>query len=139
VASGEVIGEPHRRHRAVEFRKFLETVDKGAGRTRRVLDPRQLLGPQDTGHPTVAGPPSRFYLHFTPTYSSWLNLIERWSAELTEKWIRRGTHQSTLALESTIKHWLDTWNEAPRPFVWTKTADEILATLAGYLQDLRNR
>src|SRR5215467_1935719 len=76
----------------------------------------------------------RFYLHFTPTYSSWLNLIERWFAELTEKWLRRRTHRSTLALESAIRQWLDTWNAAPRPFVWTKTADEILATLAGYLQ-----
>jgi transposase len=137
VASGKVIGELHRRHRAVEFRKFLETVDKAVPDE---LDVHLILDNYST-HKTpaiqrwlVRHP--HFYLHFTPTYSSWLNLIERWFAELTEKWIRRGTHQSTLALESAIKQWLDTWNAAPRPFVWTKTADEILATLAGYLHRL---
>jgi len=137
VASGKVIGELHRRHRAVEFRKFLETVDKAVPDE---LDVHLILDNYST-HKTpaiqrwlVRHP--RFYLHFTPTYSSWLNLIERWFAELTEKWLRRGTHRSTLALESAIKQWLDTWNAAPRPFVWTKTADEILATLAGYLHRL---
>jgi transposase len=140
VASGKVIGEFQRRHRAVEFRKFLETVDKAVPDE---LDVHLILDNYSTHkrpaiqkwllrHP-------RFYLHFTPTYSSWLNLIEIFFGivqrkVLTEKWIRRGTHQSTLALENAIKQWLDTWNAAPRPFVWTKTADEILATLAGYLQ-----
>ena len=137
VASGKVIGELHRRHRAVEFRKFLETVDKSVPDE---LDVHLILDNYST-HKTPAIQRwlirhPRFYLHFTPTYSSWLNLIERWFAELTEKWIRRGTHRSTLALESAIKQWLDTWNAAPRPFVWTKTADEILATLAGYLHRL---
>jgi transposase len=135
VASGKVIGELHRRHRAVEFRKFLETVDKAVPDE---LDVHLILDNYST-HKTPAIQRwlirhPRFYLHFTPTYSSWLNLIERWFAELTEKWLRRGTHRSTLALESAIRQWLDTWNAAPRPFVWTKTADEILATLAGYLQ-----
>lgn len=77
------------------------------------------------GHP-------RFHLHFTPTYSSWLNLVERWFAELTEKWIRRGTHRSTAALEQAIKGWLDGWNENPRPFIWVKTADQILEAVAAF-------
>jgi transposase len=135
VASGKVIGELHRRHRAVEFRKFLETVDKAVPEE---LDVHLILDNYST-HKTPAIQKwlvrhPRFYLHFTPTYSSWLNLVERWFGELTEKWIRRGTHRSTAALENAIKHWLGTWNEAPRPFVWSKTADEILATLASYLQ-----
>jgi transposase len=71
-------------------------------------------------------------MHFTPTYGSWLNLVERWFAELTEKWLRRGTHRSTRELETAIRHWIDTWNEAPRPFVRHKTADEILDNLAQY-------
>jgi transposase len=68
----------------------------------------------------------RSTLHFTPTHSSWLNLAERWFAELTEKWLRRGTHRSTKELDSAIGSWVATWNDDPRPFVWHKTADEIL-------------
>lgn len=135
VASGKVIGELHRRHRATEFRKFLETIDKAVPED---LDLHLILDNYST-HKTPAIQKwlirhPRFYLHFTPTYSSWLNLMERWFGELTEKWIRRGTHRSTLALETAIKQWLATWNQAPRPLVWTKSADEILATLASYLQ-----
>ena len=74
----------------------------------------------------------RFTLHFTPTYSSWLNLVERWFAELTNKWLRRGTHRSTKELERAILDWTDSWNDNPRPFVWHKSADEILDTLATY-------
>ena len=135
VASGKVIGEMHRRHRALEFRKFLETIDKTVPEE---LDLHLVLDNYST-HKTpaiqrwlVRHP--RFSLHFTPTYSSWLNLVELWIRELTEKWLRRGSHRSTVALEKAIRHWLATWNEDPRPFVWTKSADEILATLASYLQ-----
>jgi hypothetical protein len=73
-------------------------------------------------------------LHFTPTDSSWLNLVERWFAELTTKWLRRGTHRSVRELERAIQGWIDTWNTNPRPFVWTKTADQILDTIATYCQ-----
>jgi transposase len=83
------------------------------------------------GHP-------RFHLHFTPTYSSWLNLVERWFAELTSKWLRRGTHRSVAELTGSIQDWIDTWNDAPRPFVWTKTADQILENLTRYLQRISN-
>jgi len=77
------------------------------------------------GHP-------RFHLHFTPTSSSWLNLVERWFGELTQKKIRRGTHASVRDLQTDIRDWTKTWNENPRPYVWTKTADEILAKLAAF-------
>ena len=73
----------------------------------------------------------RFHLHFTPTGSSWLNLVERWFAELTTKRIRRGVH-SVQALEKDIRSWITAWNEDPKPFVWTKTAEEILDALASY-------
>ena len=72
----------------------------------------------------------RFHCHFTPTSGSWLNLVERWFAELTTKRIRRGTHRSELALEADIRDWIGTWNQRPKPFVWVKTADEILASSA---------
>jgi hypothetical protein len=84
----------------------------------------------------------RFTLHFTPTYSSWMNLVERWFAELTNKWLRRGTHRSTRELEASINCWIETWNDEPNPFVWHKSADEILDTLARYcarISDSRHR
>src|SRR4029079_17643318 len=70
----------------------------------------------------------------TPTYSSWLNQVERWFGLLTDKRLRRGTHTSVPALEKDIRDWITTWNENPKPFAWTKTADEILERLATYLQ-----
>jgi transposase len=76
----------------------------------------------------------RFHMHFTPTYSSWLNQVERWFALLTDKRLRRGTHTSVAALEKDIRNWISTWNENPKPFAWTKTADEILDRLTQYLQ-----
>ena len=86
--------------------------------------------------PLVAHP--RFRLHFTPTSSSWLNLVERWFAELTSKWLRRGSHRSVAELEHSIRQWVAAWNQDPRPFVWHKTADEILDTLAAYCQRINN-
>jgi hypothetical protein len=80
----------------------------------------------------------RFHLHFTPTYSSWLNLVERWFAELTSKWLKRGTHRSVGELTTSIQSWIDTWNDAPRPFVWTKTADQIFENITRSLQRISN-
>src|SRR5918998_1644125 len=74
----------------------------------------------------------RFTFHFTPTYSSWLNLVERWFAELTNKKLRRSTHRSIAALEADVRAWIDQWNADPKPFTWTKTADAILETIASY-------
>ena len=81
----------------------------------------------------------RFELHFTPPYSSWMNLIERWFAELTEKWIRRGTHRSVRELETSIREWIRIWNAEPRPYVWTKSADEISAPSAHIFNESQGR
>ncbi|MCP8709167.1 IS630 family transposase [Streptomyces sp. AC04842] len=133
VATGKVIGSLHWRHRAVEFEEFLAKLDKEVPAD---LDVHLILDNYVT-HKTpavkqwlLAHP--RFHLHFTPTSSSWLNLVERWFAELTQKKLKRGVHRSVQALERDIRAWLADWNNNPRPFVWTKTADEILDKVAAY-------
>jgi transposase/transposase-like protein len=133
VKSGEVIGECHRRHRAQEFRKFLDTIDAAVPPE---LDVHLVLDNYAT-HKTPAIQRwllkhPRFHLHFTPTGASWLNLVERWFATLTERCIRRGVHRSTRELESAIKEYLAVNNEDPKPFIWTKTADEILRSVANF-------
>ncbi|MEU8503105.1 IS630 family transposase [Streptomyces lavendulae] len=133
TATGKVIGSLHRRHRAVEFKKFLAKLDKEvpAGlEVHLILDNYVTHKVPAVKKWLLAHP--RFHLHFTPTGSSWLNLVERWFAELTTKKLRRGVHRSVQALERDIRAWLADWNEQPRPFVWTKTADEILDKVAAY-------
>jgi transposase len=135
VATGEVIGSIHRRHRAVEFKKFLVKLDKQVPAD---LDVHLICDNYTTHkHPSVqrwlAAHP-RFHMHFTPTYSSWLNRVERWFGLLTDKQLRRGAHRSVQALEKDIRTWIEMWNTDPQPFLWTKTADEILDRLASYLQ-----
>src|SRR5712692_2618059 len=139
VKSGKVVGECHRRHRSTEFRQFLDTID---GAVPGQFDVHLILdnyGTHKTAliHRWLAKRP-RFHLHFTPTGASWINLVERWFATLTEKQIRRGTHRSTRELETAIKHYLAVSNGQPRPFVWTKTADEILASVARFCQRTSN-
>jgi transposase len=133
VATGEVLGQCHRRHRAVEFRKFLRAIDRAVPDDREVHVVLDNYGTHKTAmiHRWLARHP-RFHLHFTPTSASWLNLVERWFALLTEKQIRRGTHRSTAQLEKAIAEYLDIYNQDPKPFVWTKTADQILDTLKSY-------
>ena len=80
----------------------------------------------------------RFHLHFTPASSSWLNLVVRWFAELTNRKLRRSAHRSVTELETDIRKWINEWNKAPRPFVWTKSADEILGTLAAYCERIND-
>ena len=133
VASGHVIADMTDRHRAVEFRRFLNLINRSVP---EALDVHLVVDNVST-HKTpeikkwlLRHP--RFHLHFTPTYSSWMNLVERWFAELTNKWLRRGTHRSTKELESAITDWINHWNDEPKPFVWHKSADEILDTLANY-------
>jgi transposase len=135
VASGQVIGSLHRRHRAIEFRKFLTTID---AQVPGGLDVHLICDNLST-HKTPAitkwlAAHPRFHLHFTPTSSSWLNQVERWFGLLTDKRLRRGVHKSLHALEKDIRSWVATWNENPKPFVWTKTADEIFERLNTYLQ-----
>jgi transposase len=119
VATGKVIGETHRRHRSIEFRGFLDRIDSEVPAD---LDIHLVLDNYET-HKTpmiqrwlLRHP--RFQLHFTPTYSSWINQVERWFALLTEKQIRRGTHRSTRALEDAIRLYLAMYNADPQPFVW---------------------
>ena len=139
VATGKVIGECHRRHRSQEFLQFLETID---ARVPAHLDVHLILDNYGT-HKTarvrrwLARHP-RFRVHFTPTSASWLNLVERWFALLTQKRIKRGAHCSVRALETTIREYVTITNEAPKPFVWTKTADEILAKVATFCQRISN-
>jgi transposase len=134
IADGTVISQLHRRHRAIEFKKFLITIDKAVPAELDV----HLVCDNYATHKTeeiqkwLARHP-RFHIHFTPTGSSWINQVERWFGLLTDKLIRRGVHTSVQALENDIRAWIQTWNENPRPFTWTKSADEILNSLADYL------
>jgi transposase len=135
LTTGKVIGRLHSRHRAIEFKQFLQTLDREVPAT---LDVHLVLDNSST-HKTPAiqrwlAAHPRFVLHFTPTSSSWLNLVERWFAELTSKLLRRGAHRSVRQLNADIRAWIDSWNDSPRPFVWTKTADEILDSIARYCQ-----
>lgn len=135
IADGTVIGELHRRHRATEFKKFLASIDKAVSAE---LDVHVVCDNYAT-HKTpliqqwLAAHP-RFHVHFAPTGSSWLNQVERWFGLLTQQLLRRSVHKSVAALEKDLRQWVDQWNANPRPFVWRKTADEILDSLARYLQ-----
>ncbi len=135
VATGKVIGETHRRHRAAEFKGFLDRIEAEVptdlevhlivdnyGTHKTALIRRWLLR-----HP-------RFQVHYTPTYSSWINQVERWFALLTERQIRRGTHRSTRELEDAIRLYIAIQNQHPTPFVWVKTADQILASVRRFCQ-----
>jgi transposase len=133
LATGKVIGRLHARHRAIEFKQFLATIDREVPAD---LDVHVILDNSST-HKTPAiqnwlAAHPRFVLHFTPTSSSWLNLVERWFAELTSKKLRRGAHRSVRELNADIRAWIETWNDDPKPFVWTKTADQILESIARY-------
>jgi transposase len=134
IADGTVIGELHRRHRAVEFLRFLRKIDKAvpAGLDIHLVCDNLATHKTPGVQQWLARRP-RFHLHFTPTGSSWINQVERWFGYLTDQKIRRGVHKSVQALEADIRAWIDTWNENPRAFTWTKTAEEILSSLAEYI------
>lgn len=129
VATGEVIGECHRRHRHQEFLRFLEEIDAKVPKEPGVEI--HLILDNDATHKTPAVKRwflrhPEYRLHFTPTSGSWLNLVERFFAEITEKRIRRGAFRSVAALEAAIREYLEHHNAAPKPFVWTADADLIL-------------
>lgn len=137
LATGEVIHQVRSRHRAAEFLKFLKAIDAVVPEG---LDVHVVLDNSST-HKTPAVNKwllrhPRFYFHFTPTSSSWLNLVERWFAELTNRMLRRSAHRSIKDLTADLNNWVATWNENPRPFVWHRTADEILDNLKKYLTNL---
>jgi len=137
VKSGKVIGELHRRHRAREFLKFLKTIDAN---TPPNLDLHLILDNYGTHKtPTIRRwllQHPRFHLHFTPTGASWMNLVEAWFSVFTRKRLKRSAHRSTRALEQTIRDYLKSNNANPKPFVWTKTADEILEKLGLFCKSL---
>jgi transposase len=133
IADGTVISELHRQHRASEFRKFLTTLDS---QVPAELDVHLICDNYGT-HKTPAikawlARHPRFHMHFTPTGSSWINQVERWFGFLTDQLIRRGTHASVQALERDIRNWITDWNTHPKPFLWTKTAEEILDSLTRF-------
>jgi transposase len=135
VKSGKIIAEHHRRHRGIEFRKFLLTIDQNVPQELEVHLVLDNYGTHKTPmiqrwllrHP-------RFHLHFTPKGASWINQVERFFADLTNQQIKRGAHRSTVELERAIREYIDARNKNPRPFVWTKTADDILASIERFCQ-----
>jgi transposase len=135
VKTSRVIGQLHRRHRSVEFRTFLDAIDAAVPAALAVHLIMDNYGTHKTAliQRWLAKRP-RFHVHFTPTYGSWLNLVERWFAELTNKQVRRGVHRSVAELERAIRTFIDMHNADPQPFVWTKTADAILASIARFAQ-----
>jgi transposase len=135
VADGTVISSLHRRHRAIEFKKFLIKIDTEVPDH---LDVHLICDNYGTHKaPTVmkwldAHP--RFHMHFTPTYSSWINQVERLFAYVTADLLQRSDHRSVQALEADIRNWVKAWNQDPKPFVWIKTAEQILSSIARLLQ-----
>lgn len=135
IRTGQVVGALHRRHRSREFRRFLDRLDASIPAT---LDVHLVMDNYGT-HKTpqvrawLAKRP-RFHVHFTPTYGSWLNQVERWFAELTNKQLRRGVHRSVRALEAAIRDFIDAHNADTKPFVWTKSAEDILASMKRFAQ-----
>ena len=130
TADGTVISSLHRRHRAIEFKKFLIKIDQ---QVPEHLDVHLVCDNYGT-HKTPAitawlARHPRFHMHFTPTSSSWINQVERWFAYVTDELIRRGNHTSGRALENDIRGWVADWNTDPKPFIWTKTAEQILESL----------
>jgi transposase len=130
IATGAVIGETHRRHRSTEFLQFLRTVEASVP---PLLDIHLVMDNYGT-HKTASIKAwltrhPRFHVHFTPTSASWLNQVERWFATLTQRCIRRGTHRSTRELEQAISQYVEINNVSPKPFVWSKTADDVLASI----------
>lgn len=135
VADGTVISALHRRHRAVEFKKFLIKIDTEVPAD---LDVHLICDNYSTHKaPSVVGwleKHPRFHLHFTPTYSSWINQVERLFAYVTADLLQRSDHRSVQALEADLRAWVKAWNENPKPFIWTKTAEQILNSLGRLLQ-----
>jgi transposase len=133
LKTSRVIGQLHRRHRSQEFRRFLDTIEANVPTE---LDIHIVLDNYGTHKTAIIrkwfAKRPRFHIHFTPTYGSWINLVERWFAEITNKRIRRGVFRSVKELEVAIRAYIDVHNEAPKPFVWTRTADEILASIARF-------
>ena len=139
VATGKVIGACHQRHRASEFRSFLDLIDRSVPPD---LDLHLVLDNASTHKaPTIQrwlAKRPRYHLHFTPTSASWLNMVEGWFALLGARQLRRGTFRSTRALGQAIRTYIAAANDNSRPFVWTKSADDILASIQHFCQRTSN-
>jgi len=135
TADGTVISSLHRRHRTIEFRKFLTKIDSEIPADLEIHLVCDNYGTHKTPaiRKWLAAHP-RFHMHFTPTYSSWINQVERWFAYITDQLIRRGDHRSVQALEADIRAWVKAWNDDPKPFIWTKTAEQILSSIGRLIQ-----
>ena len=135
LKTNQVIAQLKRRHRSLEFRQFLDVIEEQVPAGLEVHIIMDNYGTHKTAliRKWFAQRP-RSHVHYTPTYGSWINLVERWFAELTNKRIRRGVFRSVKELEAAIREYIDVHNEDPKPFVWTKTADQILASIARYAQ-----
>ena len=135
IKTGKVLGQCRRRHRSAEFRTFLHRIDANVPDDLDVHLIMDNYGTQKTPlirrwlirHP-------RFHVHFTPTGATWLNLVERFFAAITEKQIRRGVQRSTRELETAIYHYIEHQNQSPKPFIWTKIADQILTSIAKFCE-----
>jgi transposase len=139
TATGAVLGKCYSRHRSTEFKRFLDEIDRNVPADMSIHLVLDNYGTHKTAliHNWLVKRP-RFHLHFTPTSASWLNLIERWFGLLTQKQIRRGSFRSTRELEETIRKYLETYNQDPQPFIWTKTADQILESLKRYCESIND-
>lgn len=135
ILTGTVISELHRRHRSVEFRKFLDAIEVAVPKN---LDIHLVMDNYGTHKSPLIrnwlAKRPRFHVHFTPTSGSWINQVERWFALLTERQIKRGSHRSVRELEQAIKDFIAVHNEDPKPFVWVKSADQILDRIARFAQ-----
>ena len=134
IADGTVVTEIRRRHRAVEYKQFLTAIDKAVPAE---LDVHIVCDNLAT-HKTPAikawlARHPRFHIHFTPTGSSWINQVERWFSYLTTDLLQRGVYKSVQTLEKDIRAWIKLWNADPKPFVWKKTAEDILTSLSRYI------
>jgi transposase len=135
LKTSRVIGQLRRRHRSQEFRQFLDLIESQVPAELEVHLVLDNYGTHKTAliRKWFAKRP-RYHLHFTPTYGSWINLVERWFAELTNKRIRRGAFRSVKELEEAIREYIDVHNEDPKPFQWTRTPDQILDSISRYAQ-----
>ena len=135
IQDGTGISSIHRRHRTVEFKKFLQKIDKNVP---EYLDVHVVCDNYSTHkHPSVKAWLAKhpcFYMHFTLTYASWINQVERLLEEVTRDLLQRSDHRSVQALEKDLREWVKAWNQSPQPFIWTKTAEDILSSIARYLK-----
>jgi transposase len=151
VATGLVIAKTYKCHRSQEWIKFLEEIDKQVPLLAESGEPGgephalqiHIVADNYATHKTPAvqqwlAKHPRFHVHFTPTSSSWLNQVERWFGLLTEKLLRRGVHKSVKSLEKDILAWADIWNQDPKPFIWTKSAEEVLESIGRLLRRIKD-